>query len=60
MRVHYLGLRLYLSKSFSSFLFKDKALGDVLLEWREESEQGNLLPEQACRSYATWIWGINI
>ena len=58
MSVHCLGLCLYLSKSFFNFLFRDKALGDVLLKWREEeSEQWNLLPEQACRSNATWIQG---
>ena len=48
----------YLSKSFPCFIFRDVALSDVLLEWREEEpEQGDVLPKQASCGNATRVKG---
>lgn len=51
-------LLFYLSKSLPGFFFGDIALGDVLLEWREQKpEQGNVLPEQASCGNAARVKG---
>lgn len=48
----------YLCKSLSGLIFRDKSLGDVLLEWWEKKpEKWDVLPEQASSSNAAWVKG---
>jgi len=48
----------YLGKSLSSILFRDKALGDEPLERREKKpKQGDVFSEQACSGNAARVEG---